>query len=85
VGTGGQAALDAHPSPDGVGPADQPILALVTGSSSSARFEVILAGGGVAALECALALRDLAGDRVETKLLERSLQLFASLHVYYIK
>jgi sulfide:quinone oxidoreductase len=41
----------------------------VTGSSSSGRFEVILAGGGVAALECALALRDLAGERVATRLL----------------
>jgi sulfide:quinone oxidoreductase len=41
----------------------------VTASSFSPRFEVVLAGGGVAALECALALRDLAGDRVETTLL----------------
>jgi sulfide:quinone oxidoreductase len=41
----------------------------VNSSSSSSRFQVLLAGGGVAALECALALRDLAGDRVETKLL----------------
>ena len=31
---------------------------------SSAPFEVVIAGGGVAALEAALALRDLAGERV---------------------
>jgi sulfide:quinone oxidoreductase len=33
------------------------------------RFNVVIAGGGVAALEAALALRDLAGDRVDTTLL----------------
>lgn len=33
-------------------------------SSASSRFEVLIAGGGVAALEGALALRDRAGDRV---------------------
>ena len=32
-------------------------------------FRVLIAGGGVAALEAALALRDLAGDRVSTTLL----------------
>ena len=32
-------------------------------------FRVLIAGGGVAALEAALALRDLAGDRVRTTLL----------------
>jgi sulfide:quinone oxidoreductase len=32
-------------------------------------LNVLIAGGGVAALEAALALRDLAGDRVSTKLL----------------
>jgi sulfide:quinone oxidoreductase len=32
-------------------------------------FKVLIAGGGVAALEAALALRELAGDRVSTKLL----------------
>jgi sulfide:quinone oxidoreductase len=32
-------------------------------------FDVLIAGGGVAALEGALALRDLAGDRVRTTLL----------------
>lgn len=31
-------------------------------------FRVVIAGGGVAALEAALALRDLAGDRVELQL-----------------
>jgi sulfide:quinone oxidoreductase len=33
------------------------------------RFKVVIAGGGVAAVEAALALRDLAGDRIETTLL----------------
>lgn len=33
------------------------------------RFKVVIAGGGVAGVEAALALRDLAGDRVETTLL----------------
>jgi len=33
------------------------------------RTEVVIAGGGVAALEAALALRDLAGDRITTTLL----------------
>ena len=32
-------------------------------------FDVLIAGGGVAALEGALALRELAGDRVRIKLL----------------
>jgi len=32
-------------------------------------FEVLIAGGGVAGLEAALALRDLAGDRVSVRLL----------------
>lgn len=36
---------------------------------SHERFRVLIAGGGVAALEAALALRDLAGDRVRTALL----------------
>jgi succinate dehydrogenase/fumarate reductase flavoprotein subunit len=31
---------------------------------STQRFRVVIAGGGVAALEAALALRDLAGERV---------------------
>jgi sulfide:quinone oxidoreductase len=38
-------------------------------SSRSGRFEVVVAGGGVAGLEAALALRDLAGDRVRLTLL----------------
>jgi succinate dehydrogenase/fumarate reductase flavoprotein subunit len=37
-------------------------------SSSSDRFEVLIVGGGVAGLEAALALRDLAGDRVNLRL-----------------
>lgn len=32
-------------------------------------FEVLIAGGGAAGLESALALRDLAGDRVSLRLL----------------
>jgi sulfide:quinone oxidoreductase len=43
----------------------------LTSSTSSANrsFDVVIAGGGVAALEAALALRDLAGERVSTTLL----------------
>ncbi|HSR94694.1 MAG TPA: FAD-dependent oxidoreductase [Solirubrobacterales bacterium] len=37
-------------------------------SSSAHRPRVLVAGGGVAALEAALALRDLAGDRLEVEL-----------------
>lgn len=33
-------------------------------TSDAQRFEVVIVGGGVAAIEAALALRDLAGDRV---------------------
>jgi 2-polyprenyl-6-methoxyphenol hydroxylase-like FAD-dependent oxidoreductase len=33
------------------------------------RFEVLIAGGGVAGLEAAFALRDLAGDRVAVSIL----------------
>jgi sulfide:quinone oxidoreductase len=35
---------------------------------SGPAFEVLIAGGGVAALEAALALRDLAGERISLKL-----------------
>jgi sulfide:quinone oxidoreductase len=42
---------------------------MTTDSASSAPFEVLIAGGGVAALEGALALRDLAGGRVSVRLL----------------
>jgi sulfide:quinone oxidoreductase len=38
-------------------------------NSSTPPFNVLIAGGGVAALEAALALRDLAGERVSTTLL----------------
>jgi sulfide:quinone oxidoreductase len=38
-------------------------------NASKDRFNVLVAGGGVAALEGALALRELAGDRVSTTLL----------------
>src|SRR3954454_20013430 len=38
-------------------------------SSSTDPFRVLIAGGGVAGLEAALALRDLAGDRVAVTLL----------------
>ncbi|MFZ0974861.1 MAG: hypothetical protein WAN22_21710, partial [Solirubrobacteraceae bacterium] len=36
---------------------------------NSGRFSVLIAGGGVAGLEALLALRDLAGDRVDLRLL----------------
>jgi sulfide:quinone oxidoreductase len=38
-------------------------------SSNPQPFRVLIAGGGVAALEAALALRDLAGERISTTLL----------------
>jgi sulfide:quinone oxidoreductase len=38
-------------------------------ASKSDRFNVLIAGGGVAALEAAVGLRDLAGERVRTTLL----------------
>jgi sulfide:quinone oxidoreductase len=38
-------------------------------SDGGDRFRVVIAGGGVAALEGALALRDLAGERVQTTIL----------------
>jgi sulfide:quinone oxidoreductase len=37
--------------------------------SATGRFEVVVAGGGVAGLEASLALRDLAGDRINLTLL----------------
>ncbi len=42
---------------------------MTTDPAPSAPFEVLIAGGGVAALEAALALRDLAGDRISVKLI----------------
>lgn len=38
-------------------------------SSDQSPFKVVIVGGGVAALEATLALRDLAGDRISTTLL----------------
>jgi sulfide:quinone oxidoreductase len=38
----------------------------MSGDSQGDRFKVVIAGGGVAALEAALALRELAGERVST-------------------
>jgi sulfide:quinone oxidoreductase len=38
-------------------------------STNSEPFRALIVGGGVAGLEAALALRDLAGDRVQTTLL----------------
>jgi len=45
---------------------------MTTDPAPSAPFEVLIAGGGVAALEASLALRDLAADRVAIKLLAAS-------------
>ena len=45
---------------------------MTTDPAPSAPFEVLIAGGGVAALEAALALRDLAGDRLTLKLISAS-------------
>jgi sulfide:quinone oxidoreductase len=39
---------------------------------SGAQLEVVIAGGGVAALEAALALRDMAGDRIALRLVTPS-------------
>lgn len=50
----------------GGGPARS--LAAMT-STGQANFRVLIVGGGVAAIEAALALRDLAGDRVRTTML----------------
>jgi sulfide:quinone oxidoreductase len=38
------------------------------GSSASRQFEVVIAGGGVAGLEAAFALHELAGDRVRVRI-----------------
>ncbi len=45
---------------------------MTTDPAPSARFEVLIAGGGVAALEAALALRDLAADRLTIRLISAS-------------
>jgi sulfide:quinone oxidoreductase len=42
----------------------------LSGVPQGSRLRVLVAGGGVAGLEALLALRDLAGDRVESTLLE---------------
>jgi sulfide:quinone oxidoreductase len=42
---------------------------MTTDPAAPAPFEVLIAGGGVAALEAALALRDLAADRLTTRLI----------------
>jgi sulfide:quinone oxidoreductase len=42
---------------------------MIPDTAAPTPFEVVIAGGGVAALEAALALRDLAGDRVSLKLI----------------
>ena len=44
-------------------------------SSVHGRAEIVIAGGGIAALEAALALRALAGDRVSTTLVSPSTEL----------
>ena len=45
---------------------------MTTDPAPSAQFEVLIAGGGVAALEAALALRDLAADRLTVKQISAS-------------
>jgi sulfide:quinone oxidoreductase len=45
---------------------------MTTDPAPSAQFDVLIAGGGVAALEAALALRDLAADRLTVKLISAS-------------
>jgi sulfide:quinone oxidoreductase len=45
---------------------------MTTDPAPGAQFEVLIAGGGVAALEGALALRDLAADRVTVRLISAS-------------
>ena len=46
-----------------------PSVALMTTHTDTKPLDVVIAGGGVAALETMIALRDLAGDRVEITLL----------------
>jgi sulfide:quinone oxidoreductase len=46
------------------------------GTPSATLFAVVIAGGGVAAAEAAVALRDLAGDRVNIKLVAPNDDLF---------
>jgi hypothetical protein len=50
-------------------PADVRSLMPVSSSGTTDPFRVVIAGGGVAALEAALALRELTGERVRTTLL----------------
>lgn len=45
---------------------------MTTDPAPSAQFEVVIVGGGVGALEAALALRDLAADRLTLKLISAS-------------
>jgi sulfide:quinone oxidoreductase len=48
---------------------DRSLLGMNSSTSPSQTFRALIAGGGVAALETALALRELAGGRVSTTLL----------------
>jgi sulfide:quinone oxidoreductase len=50
-------------------PAGCPSVVAMTTNTPSKPFHVVIAGGGVAALEAMMALRDLAGDRVRITLL----------------
>ena len=53
---------------DVVAPGGAYVAGMSTGASSSAPADVIILGGGVAALEAMMALRELAGDRVRVSL-----------------
>ncbi len=66
---------DSPPAPDPAAPDDAPGAPRAQepteepSGSPAKPFEVVIAGGGVAGLEAALALRELAGQRVALKLL----------------
>ena len=53
-------------------PAAPTLPGMLAGPSSSAPADVIILGGGVAALEAMMGLRELAGDRVRVSLVAAS-------------
>src|ERR1700722_5365843 len=50
-------------------PAPRNVLAMTDGDSSQEQLNVVIVGGGVAALEAALALRELGGARIASTIL----------------